>query len=124
MLLTADGFSALLRVFGLAPMLFKPIPEMTAASAGDATSNFYVSTSELPAVATANNVQAQSSPQHPSFLNAYGPPQSLTRQRGSSCNVDPYSIREPIDQSFPPFDQAKANIYRYRQQQSVNLGSW
>ncbi|KAF7363339.1 putative dolichyl-phosphate-mannose--glycolipid alpha-mannosyltransferase [Mycena sanguinolenta] len=30
---------------------------------------------------------------------------------------------DPVE-AFPPFDQAKATVYRYRQQQGVNLGSW
>jgi hypothetical protein len=39
------------------------------------------------------------------------------------CHVDPYSV--PVDDlTFAPFDSIQANIYRYRQQQSVNLGSW
>ncbi|OBZ75975.1 Glucan 1,3-beta-glucosidase 3 [Grifola frondosa] len=41
-----------------------------------------------------------------------------------TCKVEPYDPPPVSDQNFPPFDQAKANVYRYRQQQSVNLGSW
>ncbi|KAJ6455697.1 glycoside hydrolase [Mycena sanguinolenta] len=33
------------------------------------------------------------------------------------------NTQDPIE-AFPPFDQAKATVYRYRQQQGVNLGSW
>ncbi|KAF8212362.1 glycoside hydrolase superfamily [Mycena galopus ATCC 62051] len=32
--------------------------------------------------------------------------------------------QDPLVQPFPPFDQEFATICRYRQQQSVNLGSW
>jgi len=39
------------------------------------------------------------------------------------CYVEPYNA-PPIDQDFPPFDPNLASIYRYRQQQGVNLGSW
>ena len=39
------------------------------------------------------------------------------------CYVEPYNA-PPIDQDFPPFDPSLASIYRYRQQQGVNLGSW
>lgn len=42
----------------------------------------------------------------------------------ADCSVDPYTSPFPLDEASPPFDQAMANIYRYRQQQSVNLGSW
>ena len=40
------------------------------------------------------------------------------------CAVQPYNPPPVGDQTFPPFDLAKANVYRYRKQQSVNLGSW
>ena len=40
------------------------------------------------------------------------------------CTVQPYNPPPVGDQTFPPFDLAKANVYRYRRQQSVNLGSW
>lgn len=44
--------------------------------------------------------------------------------QNNPCNVPTYNA-PPVDlQTFPPFDQAKANVYRYRRQQSVNLGSW
>ena len=41
-----------------------------------------------------------------------------------NCSPEPYSAPPITDQEFPPFDSAKAAIFRYRQQQSVNLGSW
>ena len=41
-----------------------------------------------------------------------------------NCSPEPYSAPPITDQNFPPFDSAKAAIFRYRQQQSVNLGSW
>ena len=40
------------------------------------------------------------------------------------CSPGPYSAPPITDQEFPPFDSAKATVFRYRQQQSVNLGSW
>lgn len=40
-----------------------------------------------------------------------------------NCAVDPYDV--PVQApAFPPFDQTEANVFRYRQQQGVNLGSW
>lgn len=42
-----------------------------------------------------------------------------------SCSITPYTPPSPVLlESFPPYDASKALIYRYRQQQSVNLGSW
>lgn len=42
----------------------------------------------------------------------------------SDCYVEPYDAPTVDDQDFPPYDQTESNVYRYRQQQSVNLGSW
>lgn len=44
--------------------------------------------------------------------------------KSNGCNVEPYTAPAIGQQKFPPFDQAKATVFRYRQQQSVNLGSW
>jgi glucan 1,3-beta-glucosidase len=41
-----------------------------------------------------------------------------------SCAIQPYTPATVNLESFPPYDAASALIYRYRQQQSVNLGSW
>lgn len=40
------------------------------------------------------------------------------------CHVEPYNAPQIMQQTFPPFDPETAYVYRYRQQQSVNLGSW
>ena len=48
---------------------------------------------------------------------------TLQSLANDSCTVQPYTAPN-ISLSFPAYDEALANIYRYRQQQSVNLGSW
>ena len=50
--------------------------------------------------------------------------QSSLKDRDSICDVEPYDPRPITDQTFPAFDKNVANVYRYRQQQAVNLGSW
>ena len=40
------------------------------------------------------------------------------------CVVDPYEVPPPTQFTFPPYRKADADVYRYRQQQSVNLGGW
>jgi hypothetical protein len=46
-------------------------------------------------------------------------------QGGDPCAMSPYSPPSPVYlESFAPYDANQALIYRYRQQQSVNLGSW
>ncbi|KAI0062333.1 glycoside hydrolase [Artomyces pyxidatus] len=41
-----------------------------------------------------------------------------------SCRRESYVSPNNVVEPFPHFDKAKANVFRYRQQQSVNLGSW
>lgn len=48
---------------------------------------------------------------------------SLT-QAQSNCYVEPYNVSAPSTPTFLPFNKSEADIYRYRQQQSVNLGAW
>lgn len=47
-------------------------------------------------------------------------------QTGSSdaCSIEPYPSIPLVPPEFAPFDSKLASIYRYRQQQAVNLGSW
>jgi hypothetical protein len=49
---------------------------------------------------------------------------SIFEVQDASCTVEPYDIPILSNVAFPPFDETRANIYRYRQQQGVNLGSW
>jgi hypothetical protein len=42
----------------------------------------------------------------------------------NSCFIEPYTPAPVTLEPFAPYDASKALIYRYRQQQSVNLGSW
>jgi glucan 1,3-beta-glucosidase len=50
---------------------------------------------------------------------------TVTTASAPSCAVTPYTPPGDITlQPFAPYDANKALIYRYRQQQSVNLGSW
>lgn len=41
-----------------------------------------------------------------------------------SCAVTPYAPGPIPLETFAPYDANRALVYRYRQQQSVNLGSW
>jgi hypothetical protein len=44
---------------------------------------------------------------------------------GVDCgNIPDYNAPDVVVEPFAPYDAAKALIFRYRQQQSVNLGSW
>ncbi|OCF42240.1 hypothetical protein I317_03975 [Kwoniella heveanensis CBS 569] len=48
----------------------------------------------------------------------------VSSSSADSCAVTPYSPAPVTLEPFAPYDASKALIYRYRQQQSVNLGSW
>ncbi|KAF8575791.1 glycoside hydrolase family 5 protein [Ramaria rubella] len=48
----------------------------------------------------------------------------LIKAQDASCFVEPYDPPPIPTPAFPPFNEAKASIFRYRQQQGVNLGSW
>ncbi|KAF9500975.1 glycoside hydrolase [Pleurotus eryngii] len=45
-------------------------------------------------------------------------------QAHDQCYVEPYIAASEPNIHFPAFNQEEANIFRYRQQQGVNLGSW
>lgn len=103
MQLTSGAFGALLQTLSLTQGLYKPTP----APAGPST---YSKTLAGDRPSTYDN-------------NPGDPLDSVSSD--SSCSwVPPYDAPPPEDQAFPPFDPAKATVYRYRQQQSVNLGSW
>jgi glucan 1,3-beta-glucosidase len=44
------------------------------------------------------------------------------RGNHTGCVVEPYDILVSVP-AFQPYEETKANVYRYRQQQGVNLGS-
>ena len=97
-------FNALLQSLNLTSGLFKPTPAPPLLSALGNGSSF-------DPLGILGNTSVASS--DPLGFNVQG-----------NCVPEPYSAPPITDQEFPPFDSAKATIFRYRQQQSVNLGSW
>ncbi|THG97588.1 hypothetical protein EW026_g4424 [Hermanssonia centrifuga] len=100
MQLTSGNLTALLQSLGLTQGLFKPIPGLSAQ--GQVASGNPHSLAVPIRVSSGDSAQTDNDP----------------------CYREPYYPAPLGEQTFPPFDQAKANVYRYRQQQSVNLGSW
>ncbi len=100
MQLTSGNLTALLQSLGLTQGLFKPIPGLSAQ--GQVASGNPHSPAVPIRVSSGDSAQTDNDP----------------------CYREPYYPAPLGEQTFPPFDQAKANVYRYRQQQSVNLGSW
>ncbi|KAF5386918.1 hypothetical protein D9615_001922 [Tricholomella constricta] len=88
----------------------------------------------LSSFAVAGNTSIASSAYSPS--KSYGPPGGLmlfenskdpspvAQDHQDGCFVEPYHAPLVENQAFAPYDADMAHFYRYRQQQSVNLGSW
>lgn len=134
MLLSADQLTALLTSLGLTQSIFKPIPDLVGGLLG--TVDGLVGTvdgitagtglpipaiSSLPIIGQILEATPESEAAASSFV--VNDPQSLDTTL-PACVVEPYDPPAVFAQTFAPFDEAQANVFRYRQQQSVNLGSW
>ncbi|PCH38120.1 glycoside hydrolase family 5 protein [Wolfiporia cocos MD-104 SS10] len=121
MVLTAQFFSSVLQALSLTQGSFKPTPNAGLATSSSLGNSKVTSTSSdygLPHFYPAGQADdAQGS-------TPVSPAMPYMQLDAGVCNPTPYDAPPIINQTFPPFDQAKANVYRYRQQQSVNLGSW
>ncbi|THH18479.1 hypothetical protein EW146_g2512 [Bondarzewia mesenterica] len=110
MLCTVNTFNLLLKTLRLTQELSKPSP----------------ATTDQPAV-NANTTAGHFSPLDDTVLgdlNQFGVESDTGQLSSDPCHVDPYSSPTVAIGQFPPFNPTQANVYRYRQQQSVNLGSW
>lgn len=122
MLVNADRFSVLLHTLGLSQGLFKPTPSLLASSAY--TSSAANGTNVSPQAYNSSVFNVSSNFHSPADIpNVANDIQTLDQQ-GKACHVDSYDAPAVDLQPFFPFDETKANVFRYRQQQSVNLGSW
>jgi glucan 1,3-beta-glucosidase len=105
MVYSSAAFTALLKTLQLTQGLFKPVPGATVNN----------STLDEPA-STPIAIVSASLPVGHTLLDGRSP-------QDSPCYVEPYTT--PLTtETVAPFDQDMATIMRYRQQQSVNLGSW
>lgn len=94
---------------------------MLAIDAGPASYKPYprvLKTHNSSSMATNLGNQLLMGPQNITFLT------KVNDMSDSSCYVDPYDAPLVGFQEVPPYDETTATIFRYRQQQSVNLGSW
>jgi glucan 1,3-beta-glucosidase len=125
MLVTANDFSLLLQTLGLSQGFSKPKPSAVETNVvPDVNRIAFSAHSFLPPAAdqALGDVNLQAQLASPADLSLT--PSQVLGQTDSSCFVEPYTAPMPLELTFPPFDEATANVYRYRQQQSVNLGSW
>ncbi|KZT44036.1 glycoside hydrolase [Sistotremastrum suecicum HHB10207 ss-3] len=112
MLLDAANFTSILFALQLASSSFKPSPNIPGVgSAFLPQPDSFSGPAPLPSSAGPLSNQKQ--------LLASGPATA-----NQSCVVEPYTSNLTGIEEFPAFNSSLATIYRYRQQQSVNLGSW
>ncbi|KAH9934661.1 glycoside hydrolase superfamily [Fomitopsis serialis] len=110
MVLSSQYFSALLQALSLTQGLYKPTPSSSGADLASVPGTSSVGQGD----GVGDVRSAQPVLQSDDTQGVYSDP----------CTPPYYPALAVENQTFPPFDQAKANVYRYRQQQSVNLGSW
>lgn len=125
MLVTANGFSVLLRTLGLSQGLFKPFPSVTSGLGNLADAFGFVGgiqalspTSNTSSLNISNSIASHNNSHTLSSHSA------VSIQRREYCSDAQYNSPDVGYQNFSPYDQTKATVFRYRQQQSVNLGSW
>ncbi|KAL4253866.1 glycosyl hydrolase 5 (cellulase A) family protein [Abortiporus biennis] len=114
---TPGGITSLLQTLSLTQVLYKPTPDIRAIQGRTLDLN----TSDVNTLYTDSleRGDVDHSPIRRQPSSSYS---HLLRR--ADCTVQPYNPPTVDLQTFPPFDQARANVFRYRQQQSVNLGSW
>ena len=103
-------FTALLKALQLTPGFSKPAPGSSYSFVNHSTPLLVEPASTPPAIVST------SLPVGHTLLDSRS-------AQGGSCYVQPY-VASSIAVVFPPFDRDQATIMRYRQQQSVNMGSW
>ena len=133
MILSSSDVAALLAALGLTSSLFKPIPDLigsltapldgvVSAVDGITTGLGLPKLEDLPLVGTI--LEAEDPMRITNMYKSLSTTKTHVVDSSDPCHVEPYDPPPVLSQTFPPFDSAKANIFRYRQQQSVNLGSW
>jgi len=93
-----------LAAFSLSPLNSKPTPDTG---------------SPTPAIAPGTHIQNNFDAKN---LKAKG--KTGGNANGQNCKHEDYNAQDVGDQEFPPFDQQASDLYRYRRQRGVNLGSW
>lgn len=131
MLLSSEQVAALLQALGLTQSIFKPIPDLvgglTAPLDGVVSAvDGIIGGLGLPKLEDLPLIGGilEAEDPNPNAATPMKSPQPMNLVASNSCYVEPYDPAPILSQTFPPFDQAKANVFRYRQQQSVNMGSW
>ena len=116
------NFVTLLRALSLVEGSYKPFPSNPLTSNSTASSTGYYPSGFLGApVDTTFNA---SDPGTNYNATSFYPPVGGDIGADIHCSVVSYDSPPLPNQSFWSFDSITATVYRYRRQQSVNLGSW
>jgi glucan 1,3-beta-glucosidase len=119
MVFNAGSFSALLHALRLTQGSYKPEPVTFSSYAVDNNSTNFPGSTPSPSVHG-----TEGPPGGLTLFENVKEPSPVVQGHYNECFVEPYSAPPMENQVFPPFDPDMAHLYRYRQQQSVNLGSW
>ncbi|KAI0053996.1 glycoside hydrolase family 5 protein [Auriscalpium vulgare] len=120
MIFTADGFTLLVKSLGLIQGLSKPSPASLLAVDDTVTPQSTDGFGQSSDTIFTFPVDAQSNP------DPDGSDDDMWSLNDSDdpCQVKTYLSAIVAAEPFPAYERTTAHIYRYRQQQSVNLGSW
>ncbi|KAI0692384.1 glycoside hydrolase [Cytidiella melzeri] len=127
MQLTSGNFTALLQTLSLTQGLLKPVPLLgglpvdSKTAADGSTLAGLTSIGGTPGDTANMNITPLSTSDTPPEDSG---PDDVGIEEKDPCAWRPYNPPPLGPQYFAPFDRDKATVYRYRQQQSVNLGSW
>ena len=119
----AENFPALLRTLRLVEGSLKPFPSNTLTSSTTSAmgySNFYGAGLLGTPIDATFNVTGPGL----SYINVTTFHPAIGDGTSAQCPVVSYDSPPLTNQNFWSFDSTAAAVYRYRKQQSVNLGSW
>lgn len=131
MQLTSRNFTALLQTLSLTQGLLKPSPLLSGLSidgknsiSGSTLAGLVSSSATFTGDSSGAQAHSVDKPHIASNSDPGDNDEDDIDGASDPCAWEPYDLPPLGPQSFLPFDKDKANVYRYRQQQSVNLGSW
>ena len=126
---SVSSLTQVLSGLGLVGALFKPVGPLV--DTVSSTVQPALGPTVNPLIAPLGVSLIVSPPDHSNATDAAGNAATAARNaqptsssQDPECLVEAYEVPPPTSLTFPPFDKDQATIYRYRQQQSVNLGGW
>lgn len=130
-LASVSSLTQVLSGLGLVGALFKPIGPVVDTVSGalqpalGPTINPALAPLGLSLIATpdANNTTGSANTAASNAQNT-NTTEATSAAQDPQCVVEAYEVPPPSSWVFPPYDKNDAMMYRYRQQQSVNLGGW